>query len=437
MRALSFALLVAAAPLAAAQGSNPFALGADVSFNPSGGPAALAHELTHVVQQSGGVQRRIVGSRPLPATGAQQAFTYDAGVFRTLSAPNAFETIAKAADFNGRIFGAVRRTTGWLPYFWQGTVGDTFGGPAGYSAEFALPQGGVVALPVDSAGNLQPLLSSPIGTWRPFEAPNTDHLNATLDYMWLPSVTPSADQTPVFFGTRRMRSRPEILFQAWDNTIAEYVPSLVTPPFPSDAKVTAVGVVSNGAAVVARVERPGTPPQTLIIDRATGDRSPLTPPPGYATASAYGVQKGTGAVVCQCNHLLRGTSDLFIYEPDTTGAYTRVRNIPLIGSISVGFSVAPPAGPTGKLFSQIRPDFVLPATDPNGLPTSIVFKALYCPTDLDADDKTTTSDLALFLAQFGRAPTPADRDPDYNNDAQVNTADLVILLAGFGCQPPQ
>lgn len=55
-----------------------------------------------------------------------------------------------------------------------------------------------------------------------------------------------------------------------------------------------------------------------------------------------------------------------------------------------------------------------------------------CPTDLNADAVTDTSDLVLFLVQFGRTISPAGTGPDFDGDGTVTTADLTRLLIQFG-----
>lgn len=57
-----------------------------------------------------------------------------------------------------------------------------------------------------------------------------------------------------------------------------------------------------------------------------------------------------------------------------------------------------------------------------------------CPTDLNADRTTNTTDLTLFLVRFGQtaaAGSPA-APADINADGVVNTSDLVLLLVRFG-----
>ena len=54
-----------------------------------------------------------------------------------------------------------------------------------------------------------------------------------------------------------------------------------------------------------------------------------------------------------------------------------------------------------------------------------------CPSDIDGSGETNTSDLTIFLSNFGKS-NPAGIAGDFNGDDYVSTADLVILLSRFG-----
>ncbi|RMF83274.1 MAG: hypothetical protein D6744_04950 [Planctomycetota bacterium] len=58
-----------------------------------------------------------------------------------------------------------------------------------------------------------------------------------------------------------------------------------------------------------------------------------------------------------------------------------------------------------------------------------------CAEDLDGDNLTSSSDLAILLANWERAdPRPADGDID--GDGDVDLTDLAMLLSSFGTSCP-
>lgn len=66
-------------------------------------------------------------------------------------------------------------------------------------------------------------------------------------------------------------------------------------------------------------------------------------------------------------------------------------------------------------------------------PLSVLLKPVPppCPSDINQDRATNTTDLTLLLVRFGQAVGQGER-ADLNADGTVNTADLVLLLVQFG-----
>ncbi|MFM9958943.1 MAG: hypothetical protein ACKVZJ_12800 [Phycisphaerales bacterium] len=144
-----WALVGPAVPVdAIAQGSSPSVVGVDIGFNLTSGSAPAANGLAQVVQQASG-QRCVVGSCPSPETSLEQARVLDNGVLCALAAPNAFETITRAASHDGHIVGGARHASGWQRSLWQRPARDRFGGPLDGVVEYTLPQGGVVGMTVN------------------------------------------------------------------------------------------------------------------------------------------------------------------------------------------------------------------------------------------------------------------------------------------------
>lgn len=55
-----------------------------------------------------------------------------------------------------------------------------------------------------------------------------------------------------------------------------------------------------------------------------------------------------------------------------------------------------------------------------------------CPGDLDGDGLIATTDILIFLSDFGCTPPPADCPGDVDGDGATNIADLLMLLGTFG-----
>jgi hypothetical protein len=55
-----------------------------------------------------------------------------------------------------------------------------------------------------------------------------------------------------------------------------------------------------------------------------------------------------------------------------------------------------------------------------------------CPGDLDGDGLIATTDILIFLSDFGCVPPPPDCPGDVNGDGSTNISDLLLLLGSFG-----
>jgi hypothetical protein len=58
-----------------------------------------------------------------------------------------------------------------------------------------------------------------------------------------------------------------------------------------------------------------------------------------------------------------------------------------------------------------------------------------CAGDVDGDDDTDLTDLALLLSAYGSVPGDPNWDAaaDFDNDNDVDLTDLAFLLSGYGC----
>lgn len=67
-------------------------------------------------------------------------------------------------------------------------------------------------------------------------------------------------------------------------------------------------------------------------------------------------------------------------------------------------------------------------------PSNVIRIPPPCPTDLNGDGITNTTDLTLFLVRFGQTAAPGSfgEIADINDDGIVNTTDLTLLLVRFG-----